>query len=127
MERALPDLSKTAGCAVRPEAVTMVQRRREPPMKYVFAAMACCAVAVCTPGYANASPNDDSFLVALRDNNVVVPLSIDPIQVAHGVCTDRGNGQPTEAIAHTDRVARFTSPAAFVDLAIEYYCPQYPP
>lgn len=96
-------------------------------MKYVIAPIACCAVAVCTAGHASASPNDDSFLVALRDNNVVVPLSVDPIPLAHGVCEERQSGQPTEAIARTGRVARFTSPAAFVDLAIEYYCPQFPP
>ena len=94
--------------------------------QYVIASIACCAVAIGTPGHACASPNDDSFLVALRDNNVVVPLSVDPIQTAQGVCTDRKNGQPTEQIARTDRVARFSNPAAFVDLAIEYYCPQYP-
>ncbi|OBH55424.1 DUF732 domain-containing protein [Mycobacterium sp. E2479] len=94
--------------------------------KHIIAPIACCAVAICTPGHANASPNDDSFLVALRDNNVVVPLSVDPIQTAHWVCTARKNGQATEEIAHTDRVARFSSPAAFVDLAIEYYCPQFP-
>ncbi len=95
--------------------------------KYAFAPLACCAVAVGIPGHASASPNDDSFLVALRDNNVVVPLSVDPIQTAQGVCVGRKNGQPTEAIARTDRVAQFSNPAAFVDLAIEYYCPQYPP
>jgi len=94
--------------------------------KYVIAPIACCAVAVCVPCHASASPNDDSFLVALRDNNVVVPLSVDPIQTAQGVCTERKNGQPTEDIARTGRVALFTNPAAFVDLAIEYYCPQYP-
>ncbi|HEX5256599.1 MAG TPA: DUF732 domain-containing protein [Mycobacterium sp.] len=93
--------------------------------KYVVAPIACCAVAVCIPGHASASPNDDSFLVALRDNDVVVPLSIDPIQTADGVCTDRKNGKPTEEIGRTGRVAEFRSPAAFVDLAIEYYCPQY--
>lgn len=96
-------------------------------MKYAIAPIACCVVAVCTPGQASASPNDDSFLVALRDNNVVVPLSVDPIPVAQGVCAERQSGQPTEAIARSGPVARFTSPAAFVDLAIEYYCPQYPP
>ncbi|MEE2851458.1 MAG: DUF732 domain-containing protein [Actinomycetota bacterium] len=94
--------------------------------KYVTAPIACCVVAVGIPGHASASPNDDSFLVALRDNNVVVPLSVDPIQTAQTVCTDRKNGQPTDAIARTDRVALFTNAAAFVDLAIEYYCPQYP-
>ena len=94
--------------------------------KYAIAPIACCAVAVCIPGHASASPNDDSFLVALRDNNVLVPLSVDPIQTAQGVCTDRKNGQPTDEIARTDRVAQFANPAAFVDLAIEYYCPQYP-
>jgi hypothetical protein len=94
--------------------------------KYAIAPIACCAVAVCIPGHASASPNDDSFLVALRDNNVLVPLSVDPIQTAQGVCSDRKNGQPTEEIARTDRLALFNSPAAFVDLAIEYYCPQYP-
>ena len=105
----------------------MVQGRRESRMrKYVIAPIACCALAVWTPGHASASPNDDSFLVALRDNNVVVPLSVDPIQTAQGVCTDRKNGQRAEEIARTDRVAPFSSPAAFVDLAIEYYCPQYP-
>ena len=107
--------------------VSMVHRRREPLMtKYLIALTTCCVVAVWTPGHASASPNDDSFLVALRDNNVVVPLSVDPNQTAQGVCTDRRNGQRAEEIARTDRVALFSSPAAFVDLAIEYYCPQYP-
>jgi Protein of unknown function (DUF732) len=95
--------------------------------KYVIAPIACFAVAVCTPGHANASPSDDSFLVALRDNGVAVPLSIDPIGAAEGVCTDRKNGEPAEEIARTERAAGFASPAAFVDLAIEYYCPQYNP
>jgi hypothetical protein len=94
--------------------------------KYVIAPIACCAVAVGIPGQASASPNDDSFLVALRDNNVVVPLSVDPIQTAQTVCAGRKNGQPTDQIARTDRLAQFTNSAAFVDLAIEYYCPQYP-
>lgn len=93
--------------------------------KYVIAPIACCAVAICVPGHASASPNDDSFLVALRGSDIVVPESVDPIQAAGAVCTDRKNGQPAEAIARTDRFARFPSPAAFVDLAIEYYCPQY--
>lgn len=94
--------------------------------KYVIAPVACCAAAVCIPGHATASPNDDSFLVALRDNNVVVPLSVDPIQTAQGVCAGRKNGQPIDEITRTDRVAQFSNPAAFVDLAVEYYCPQYP-
>jgi uncharacterized protein DUF732 len=93
--------------------------------KYVIAPIACCAVAVCTPGHASASPLDYSFLAALRDNAVVVPLSVDPILAAEGVCTDRKNGEPAEEISRTERVAGFPSPAAFVDLAIEYYCPQY--
>ncbi|KBZ59275.1 DUF732 domain-containing protein [Mycobacterium colombiense] len=95
--------------------------------KYLIAPIACCTVAVCIPGHASGSPNDDSFLVALRDNNVVVPLDLDPIQTADGVCTDRKNGRATEAIAGTGRVAEFRNAAAFVDLAIEYYCPLYTP
>jgi Protein of unknown function (DUF732) len=92
--------------------------------KYVIAPIACCAVAVCMPGHANASPNDDSFRVALQGDNVVVPLSVDPIRTAHGVCADLKNGESFEAIA-ANGLPGFSSPAAFVDLAIEYYCPQY--
>ncbi len=95
--------------------------------KYAIAAIACCAVAVCTAGHASASPNDDSFLVALRDNYVIVLESANPIQAAQGVCADRKSGQRADEIARTDRVAGFRNPSAFVDLAIEYYCPQYAP
>ena len=92
--------------------------------KYVIAPIAYCAVAVCTPGHASASPHDDSFVVAVRDNGVVVPLSVDPILAAQGVCMDLKKGEPFEAIAATG-LAGFANPAAFVDLSIEYYCPQY--
>jgi hypothetical protein len=94
-------------------------------MRYIVAPIACCAAAICLPGHAGATPNDDSFLVALNDNNVVVPLSVDPIRTAGGVCADRKNGRPVEEIARAGHVAEFRSPAAFVDLAIQYYCPQY--
>jgi hypothetical protein len=92
--------------------------------KCVIAPIARCAVAVCASGHASASPHDDSFVVALHDDGVVVPLSVDPIMAAQGACMDLKKGQPFEAIAATERAAGVTDPAAFVDLAIEYYCPQ---
>ena len=90
--------------------------------KYVIA-LTACAVAVCTPGQASASPNDDSFLVALRGDSVIVPMPVDPIRTAHGVCTNLQSGESFEAAARG--LAGFPNPAAFVDLAIEYYCPQF--
>jgi len=92
--------------------------------KSVLAPIAYCALAVWAAGHASASPNDDSFVFALQENNVVVPQSADPIRTAHRVCMDLNKGQPFETIAATG-LPGFTSPAAFVDLAIEYYCPQY--
>lgn len=92
--------------------------------KYVIAPIAYCAVAVCIPGHASASPHDESFVVAVRDNGVVVPLGVDPIRAAQGVCVNLEKGEPFEAIAATG-LAGFANPAAFVDLAIEYYCPQH--
>ena len=92
-------------------------------MKYLIAPIACCAIAVFTPGQACASPNDDSFLAAVRDDAVVVPVSVDPVVAAQGVCTNLKKGESFETVARG--LAGFPNSAAFVDVAIEYYCPQY--
>jgi hypothetical protein len=78
-----------------------------------------------TAAYASASPLDDSFLAALRDSAVTVPVSVDPIPAAHDVCTDLKKGTPAAEIAATKQAAGFPNPAAFVDVAIGYYCPEY--